>query len=340
MSKTLKEIAELIDAKILGDEKVVISGVSSIKEAKSGDITFVDNPKYFSYVDQTRASAVIAPENFPKKDKTVLLAKNPSLAFSKAVSFLFPSPVIHPRGIDEAARIDKKAEIGKGAAVGAYSVIGANAVIGPGAVIYPNVYVGYEAKIGAGTVVWPNVTVREKCIVGKNVIIHSGSVIGSDGFGFAEEDGVHHKIPQVGIVEIEDDVEIGACVTIARARFDKTIVRKGTKIDNLVQIAHNVEIGEHSIIVSQSGISGSARLGKHVILAGQVGIVGHIEIGDNVIVGAQSGVSKSLKPNAMYLGSPARDFSQTKKIYVCEGKLPRLFKEIAELKEKIKKVIK
>ena len=333
MAKTLEEIAQFIGGKILGDKDIVITGVSAIREAKEGDLTFVSNSRYYPFVDKTRASAVIAPKDFNKSRVPLILAENPSLAFSKAISFIFPQEINHPTGIDKTAVIHKTARLGRNVSVAAYSVIGSDAVIGDNSIIYPHVFVGSRTKIGRDALIWPNVSIRENCTIGDRVIIHSNSVIGTDGFGFVEVDGVHKKIPQIGVVEIGDDVEIGACVAVARARFDKTVIASGTKIDNLVQIAHNVIIGENSIIVSQTGISGSTRLGKNVVLAGQVGIVGHIEIGDNVIVGAQSGVNKSLEPNAMYLGSPARAFGLTRRIYVCTGQLPGLFKDVSKIKK-------
>jgi UDP-3-O-[3-hydroxymyristoyl] glucosamine N-acyltransferase len=208
--------------------------------------------------------------------------------------------------------------------------------IGDNTVISSGVFIGYGTVIGKDTFVYPNVTIREKTAIGNSVIIHSGTVIGSDGFGFEEVNGARQKIPQVGVVVIEDDVEIGACVTIDRARFGKTLIGRGTKIDNLVQIAHNVAVGENSVIVAQAGISGSSILGRNVILAGQSGIVGHIELGDNAIVGAQAGVTKAVPKNTFVVGSPARPHNESKKIFAGWAKLPGLLKEVAELKEKVK----
>ena len=335
MAKTLREIAEFLDVESVGDKDIVITGVASIKDAKPGDITFVSNPKYFSFADKTRASAIIAPRNFKKGKIPLLLTDNPSAAFSKAISFIFPLEPQHPNGIHKTAVVHQTAVLGKNVSVGPHAVIEARSSVGDNCIVYPNVFIGHDTKIGKDALIYSNVTIRERCVIGERFIIHSGSVIGSDGFGYVDVDGAHKKIPQIGIVQIGDDVEIGACVTVARARFDKTIIGSGTKIDNLVQIAHNVIVGENSIIVSQSGISGSSKLGKNCVLAGQVGIVGHIEIGDNVIIAAQSGVNKSLEPNGVYLGSPARPLGLAKRIYICVGKLPGLFKDVSRIKKKL-----
>jgi UDP-3-O-[3-hydroxymyristoyl] glucosamine N-acyltransferase len=210
--------------------------------------------------------------------------------------------------------------------------------IGDEAVIYAGSFVGQGSKIGAGTLIYPNVSIREYVTVGNRAVIHSGTVIGSDGFGFATIDGLHHKIPQIGTVEVGDDVEIGANVTIDRARFEKTIIGKGTKIDNLVQIAHNVIIGENSIIVAQVGISGSTTIGKNVILAGQAGVVGHISIGDNAVVMAQAGVSKSVPEKTMVWGYPAKPAKVAKRVNACVQNLPKLFETITQLKKKIEEL--
>jgi UDP-3-O-[3-hydroxymyristoyl] glucosamine N-acyltransferase len=337
MKKRLKEIAQAINGKIIGDENIIITGVCDIKEAQGGDITFLSNPKYKSYIDTTRASAIIASKGVESLKKTIVHAENPSLAFSKVISMFIPADVKHPTGIDKRAVIGRDARIGKNAAIGAHSVIEEGALIEDSVCIYPNCYVGRNVKIGKNTLIYPSVTVREGSIIGENVIINSGSVIGSDGFGYIEIDGVYHKIPQVGIVVIEDDVEIGANVTIDRARFGKTIIGKGAKIDNLVQIAHNVKIGPNSVIVAQAGVSGSTTLGKNAVLAGQAGLVGHIELGDNVIVGAQAGVTKSYPSDTVLLGSPAKPISEQKKIFAYINRLPELFETLKKLKDKILK---
>jgi UDP-3-O-[3-hydroxymyristoyl] glucosamine N-acyltransferase len=251
------------------------------------------------------------------------------------VGLMAPNGIRHPKGIHPTAVIGKEVILGKDVAVEPYVVIDDHAVIEDSTIIYMGVYVGHHTRIGKDCLIYPHVTIRERVTVGDRVIIHSGSVIGSDGFGFSTVKGAHHKIPQIGTVIIEDDVEIGANVTIDRARFDKTWIKKGTKIDNLVQIAHNVIIGENSVIVSQTGISGSTEIGNNVTLAGQSGIVGHITIGDNAVIAAQSGVTKSVPANTCVSGYPAKPHSKAKRINACLQRLPELFKSIVKLHERI-----
>ncbi|MCM8757509.1 MAG: UDP-3-O-(3-hydroxymyristoyl)glucosamine N-acyltransferase [Candidatus Omnitrophica bacterium] len=334
MNKTLKEIAELIEGKVVGDEDVIITGFSNIKEAKPGDITFLANPRYAHLLEETEASAIITSFEVKSTSKNLIQTQNPSLAFAKLIS-IFSPPTIRQKGIHPTAILGKNVFLGKDVSVGAYTVIEDDVSIGDGTTIYPACFIGYNSKIGKDSLIYPHVSIREGTIIGNRVIIHSGAVIGSDGFGFVTVDGKHHKIPQVGIVEIGDDVEIGANVTIDRARFEKTVIGKGTKIDNLVQIAHNVILGENCLIVAQVGISGSTTIGNNVVLAGQVGVVGHIQIGDNVVVAAQSGVSKSIPANTQVWGYPAKPFALAKRLNACVQRLPKLYKTVEELKKKI-----
>lgn len=339
MSKTLAEIAKFLDAELTGDPKIVITGISGIKEAKDGDITFVANPKYNHLVKETNASAIIASKDFSAvTQKPVIRTDNPSLAFSKVVSLIFSIEIKHPQGIHPQAVISKSAKLGKNVAVGACAVLEDNVEVGDNTIIYGGSYVANDARIGKDCLIYPDVSIRERVKIGNRVIINNGAVIGSDGFGYVTVDGVHKRIPQVGTVVVEDDVEIGANVAIDRARFDKTIIGKGTKIDNLVHIAHNVIIGENSLIIAQTGISGSSTIGKNVILAGQSGVVGHVSIGDNVVVGAQSGVTKSVEANTTVSGYPAKPHDIAKRINACIQRLPRLFKTISNLEKKIEEL--
>jgi len=333
---TLEEVAKLVDGEVVGDKNIVVTGICGIKEAQEGDLTFVANNKYMPLIKNTKASAIITSKEIKKSNKAIIRTENPSLAFAKMVSFMSPQEVVHPKGIDPKAVIGKNVKLGKDVAIQPFVVIEDNAQIGDRTIIYAGTYVGIGSKIGNDCLIYPNITIRERIVIGNRVTIHSGSVIGSDGFGFATVCGVHHKIPQIGIVVIEDDVEIGANVTIDRARFGKTLIGKGTKIDNLVQIAHNVEIGEHSIIVAQSGISGSTKVGKNVIIAGQSGIVGHINIGDNSVIAAKSGVAKSLPANSVVFGYPARPIQKTRRINACLTRLPDLFRFIMHMEAKLK----
>lgn len=348
MRKTLSEIAKIINGEVVGDANIVITGVCGIKEASEGDLTFVANPKYLSLIKTTKASAIITSRDVKDVKKPIIRIDNPSLAFAKMVSLLAPNEVQHPQGIHAQAVIGKNVRLGKNVAIQAFCVIEDNVEIGDDSILYSGVYVGHHTKIGKKALMYHGVSIRERIQIGNRVIIHAGSVIGSDGFGFAIIKGIHHKIPQIGTVVIEDDVEIGANATIDRARFDKTLIGKGSKIDNLVQIAHNVVIGENTIVVAQTGISGSTTVGKNVILAGQSGIVGHIAIGDGAIVAAQAGVTKSVPSNTKVSGYPAKPHSIARRVNACIQKLPELYKnirlikkwmsEIDKLKEEIEKL--
>lgn len=338
MQKTLKEIAEFIGGEIVGDENVVIKGVAGIEEARTGDITFIANPKYLSFMDKTAASAIITSKEIKSAPRPIIRTENPSLAFVKTVSFLIPCEIIHPRGIHPSAILGKNVSLGRDVAIGPYTVIEDNVSIGDRTVIYAGTFVGYQTKIGNDAIIYPQVSIRERISIGNRVIIHSGTAIGSDGFGFVKVEGVHHKIPQVGTVVVEDDVEIGAGVAIDRARFDKTIIGRGTKIDNLVHIAHNVVIGKNCLIIAQVGISGSTNIGDNVILAGQVGIVGHITIGDNAVVMAQSGVNKSIPAGTMAWGYPAKPADLARRVNACVQNLPKLYDKVAQLKKKIEEL--
>lgn len=313
MNTSLLEIANLVGGVVIGDESVRITGLSGIKEAKSGDLTFLANAKYAPLLEKTQASAVIVGREISVQKIAAIVVGDPSLAFSKIAESAFQSrgPIL--KGIHATAVIGRDVCLGQNVAVGPYAVIEDDVVVGDNTVICGLAYIGRATQIGAECLIYPHVTIRERITIGQRVIIHSGTVIGSDGFGFANVKGANVKIPQIGIVEIQDDVEIGANVAIDRARFDKTVIGKGTKIDNLVQIAHNVRIGENCMIVSQVGISGSTVLEDHVVLAGQAGLVGHITIGKNSVVAAKSGVPNSIPPDSVYWGFPAKPMAEAKK---------------------------
>ena len=337
MNKTLKEIVKIVGGSLVGDEDVVIKGVSGIKEAKKGDITFLSNHKYIPLLNTTSASCVITSFEVSDSPVNLLTVKDASLAFAKVVELFSNVEIRHPRGIDSSAKIGKSVVLGKNVSLGAHVVVEDGAHIGDGTIIYPGCYIGYSVAIGTDCIIYPNVSIRERVIIANRVVIQSGSAIGSDGFGFAVvEENKRRRIPQIGTVVIEDDVEIGANVAIDRARFDKTIIGAGTKIDNLVQIAHNVVVGKNSVIVAQVGISGSTQVGNNVILAGQAGIVGHIEIGDNALVHAQGGVTKDVPCNTQVSGYPARPHEEAKRVNACVQRLPKLYKQIHELEERLK----
>jgi len=339
-SYSLRKLAGIVGGELLGDPDVVIEGVSGIKEAEKGQITFLANPKYESFLDSTRASAVITDRDGNLR-VPIIKVTNPYLAFLKVVTLFSESALErYERGVHPTAVIDKSASIGKDVAVGAYTVIEAGAVIGDRSTILPHVCICMAAKIGEDCLIFPHVTIRERCEMGDRTIIHSGAVIGSDGFGYAKEGDTHHKIPQIGIVRIEEDVEIGANSTIDRATTGVTLIKRGSKLDNLVQIAHNVIIGENSILAAQVGVSGSTELGRNVVLAGQAGLVGHISIGEGARVGAQGGVTKSIPPQTSVSGYPAREHGLARKIYAAMARLPQVMKEFRKLKERVDKLEK
>lgn len=332
---SLEELAEAVGGEIIGEREVTITGVAGIREAREGEITFLANPKYEPYLATTKASAVITDKdgNLPRP---ILKVDNPYLAFLKVVT-LFTERAFdrYPRGIDRTAIIAETTKLGKDVSIGAYAVIGEGVEIGDRVTILPLVSICDNVTIGEDCLIYPHVTIRERCEVGNRVIIHAGAVIGSDGFGYAKEGHTHHKIPQIGIVRLEDDVEIGANTTIDRATTGVTLIKHGSKIDNLVQIAHNVIVGENSVLAAQVGVSGSTELGKSVILAGQAGLVGHIKIGDGAMVGAQGGVTKSIPPNTRVSGYPAREHGFARKIYAASTRLPELLKEFRKLQERV-----
>jgi len=340
MRKSLKEIASLIEGEVVGNSDTIITGVCGIKEACEGDITFLANPKYAPFIEKTRASAIITSRQIEKALKPIVRTQDPSLAFARILTLIAPDEVSQPQGVHPTALIGKNVSVGKDAAIGPYAVIEDSANIGGGTVVHAGCFIGHHSKVGSDCIIYPNVSIRERISIGNWVIIHSGTVIGSDGFGFAKIRGSHHKIPQIGTVVIEDNVEIGANVTIDRARFDKTFIGRGTKIDNLVQIAHNVIIGEDSIIVAQAGISGSTTIGKNVTLAGQAGLVGHITVGDGAIAAAQAGVTKSIPANTLVSGYPAKPHAVAKKVNACVQNLPKLYDMVSQLKKKIEELEK
>ncbi len=344
MNKTLREIADFVGGVVKGDGAVVIGGLSGIKEASAGDLTFLANAKYLPLLEKTRASAVLVSSGVDTGSLPCVVVENPSLSFSKIAEIFYESQGPVFKGIHPTAIIAGDVCLGQNVSVGPYAVIEPGAVILDNTRIYALSYIGPKARIGKDCLIYPNVTLCDRVVLGDRVIVHSGTVIGSDGFGFSNVQGINVKIPQIGIVEIEDDVEIGANVTIDRARFDKTVVGKGTKIDNLVQIAHNVRIGQNCLIVSQAGISGSTLLEDNVTLAGQAGLVGHITIGKNSVVAAKSGVPNSIPPDSVYWGFPAKPIAQAKKVNAMVQRLPHyveiildLKKRIAQLEEKLSK---
>jgi UDP-3-O-[3-hydroxymyristoyl] glucosamine N-acyltransferase len=335
-SYQIKDIAGIVGGEVVGDGSIEIRGVAGIKEAASGEITFLANPKYESYMASTNASAVISANGNGNFEGAIIRIDNPYLAFLKVVTLFAETPLEkYGRGVHPSAIVPGSVNLGKDVSVGAYVVIEEDVTIGDRTTILPLACINEGVTVGDDCLIYPHVTIREKCEVGDRVIIHSGAVVGSDGFGYAPEGEEHHKIPQIGIVRIEEDVEIGANTTIDRATTGVTLIGRGSKLDNLVQIAHNVVIGENSVIAAQAGVSGSTELGKNVVLAGQAGLVGHITLGDGAKVGAQGGVTKSIPAGTSVSGYPAREHSFARKICAATARLPDLLKEFRSLQNRV-----
>lgn len=317
-----------------GSEDLEISGVASLQEARSGDITFFGNPRYLSQLRTCTASVAFVPADFAENlDLVLLRVESPAAAFAIAVDAFAPAAASPTEGIHPTAFVDASAQIGKGVSVGPLAVIEGGAIIGEDSVIGSGCLIGSDVHLGRQCHLYPGVIIRERCILGDRVILQPGAVIGSCGFGYELKEGRHIKIPQTGIVEIGNDVEVGANTTIDRARFGRTVIGEGSKIDNLVQIAHNVQIGVHSILCSQVGIAGSTRVGSYVTLAGQVGLAGHIEIGDKAVIGAQSGLSKNVPPESFVIGAPAKPIKEWKQNNFYISQLGKLYDRVKELEK-------
>jgi len=334
---TLAELAALTGGALEnGNPEFAVTGAASLTEATPTQVTFFGNARYLPALRLSKAAAAFVPADFAEEIAPALIkVANPTLAFEKALERFAPAPVTYAPGVHPTAVIGPDVTLGEGVSIQPYAVIERGAAIGAGSVIGAHVFIGQESTVGAGCQIYPHVTIRERALIGARVVIHSGTVIGSDGFGYEFSGGRHVKIPQTGIVQIDDDVEIGANVTIDRARFGRTWIQEGTKIDNLVQIAHNVLIGRHSVIVSQVGISGSSKLGQYVTLAGQVGVAGHIEIGDRVTVAAQSGISKNIPAGEIWFGYPAGPMREYKERLAYINRLDKLNARVRKLEQEL-----
>jgi UDP-3-O-[3-hydroxymyristoyl] glucosamine N-acyltransferase len=333
---TLREIAGRLNARLSPDNAdTEISGVASLADANPGDLSFFGNPKYLLALRKSRASAVLVPESFAEEIGPVRLhVANPAEAFAQILPLFTPAPIVPQPGIHPTAVVSPDATVGADCSIGPFVVIESQARIGARSVIQANCFVGQESVLGEDCHLHPGVAVRERCRIGNRVILHCGVVVGADGFGYEFRDGRQQKIPQTGTVQIDDDVEIGANSTIDRARFGRTWIQKGTKIDNLVQIGHNVTIGEHSVLCAQVGISGSTRIGSYVTLAGKVGLSGHIEIGDKVMIGAMSGLAKNVPPNTIMFGAPAQPIREYKENYALLKNIRKLYDRVKVLETK------
>ena len=336
MEFTAKAIAEFLEGDVEGDPEVKVSTVAKIEEGKPGALSFLSNPKYSKYLYTTSSSVVLINSDFILEDKvnaTLIRVTNAYESFAKLLNMVAAAKGTK-QGIHPKAFIEPSACIDGTAYVGPFAYVGENSTLAPGVQIHPNAYIGNNVTIGQNTTIFAGAQVADDCIVGNGCTIHSGAIVGSDGFGFAPQaDGSYQKIPQIGNVILEDNVDVGANTTIDRATMGSTIIRKGVKLDNLIQVAHNVEIGENTVIAAQSGIAGSSKIGKNCMFGGQVGISGHISIADGVKLSAQTGVPNSLKePNEVLIGTPAMNSRKFSRSFVLFKKLPEIKQEIDELK--------
>lgn len=340
MEFTAKQIADYIGGKVEGDENATINTFAKIEEGQKGAISFLSNPKYYHYIYDTEASIVLVNKDFaPEKPvKATLIRVDNAYECVARLLQLYAAAKPRRQGIDPLASIAPTAKIGDGAYVGAFACIGDGVTIGANTQIYPHTVIDSGVTIGEGCLLYPNVTIYNGCKIGNNVIIHAGSVIGADGFGFAPGNDGYDKIPQIGIVTIEDNVEIGANTCVDRSTMGSTVIKKGAKLDNLIQVAHNVEIGENTVMSAQVGIAGSTKIGSWCMFGGQVGIAGHIHIGDRTSFGAQSGVPGNTKGNQTLIGTPPMEPKAYFKSQAIFRKLPELYKEINELKKQVEEL--
>ncbi len=336
MPFTAAEIARQVGGEVSGDASIELKTLAPADTAREGELTFAENHDYLQRAEASGASAILVDRKLDASGarKVLIRVPNARVAFAKLLETFFP-PQIFPPGVHGTAVIARTAQVDPSAHIGPHCVVGERVNIGPRVTLQGGNYVGADCDIADETNLYPNVTLYPRTRIGKRVVIHAGTVVGSDGFGYVLDTGAHRKVPQVGNVVIDDDVEIGASVTIDRGALGPTVIGKGSKIDNLVQIAHNVVIGEHCIVISQVGIAGSTRLGNHVTLAGQVGLAGHLNIGNSVTVAAQSGVMADIPDGGKWLGSPALPDRDMKRIYIAWQRLPELLQRVAALERRL-----
>jgi UDP-3-O-[3-hydroxymyristoyl] glucosamine N-acyltransferase len=331
---TLKEIAERVSGKISGDDEARITGINSLEKAGEGEISFFTGARYREQVAKTRASALLVPHRLESFSGPQVIVAKPSLAYAE-VAALFAPPVPRHSGVSDRAYLAESALLGRNVSVYPFAHVGENAQIGDEVILFPGVFVGNRAKVGHRTILFPNVTVMHDCVIGNDVVIHPGCVIGADGFGFVREGSRNVKIPQLGVVQIDDHVEIGANSCIDRAALGKTWIRSGVKTDNLVQIAHNVVIGEDTVIVAQAAIGGSAQVGRQVVIGGQAAVGDHLHIADGVMIGSQAGVPKSIPRGEVVSGTPAMPHRLWLKTSSLITRLPEFFARLRDLEKKL-----
>ena len=334
MPFTTAEIAKLVGGEVVGDASATLKSFAPAERAQAGDLTFAENEEFFARAEQSAATAIIADKRFSSGKKILIRVPNARIAFAKALALFFPEEKF-AAGIHPTAVVATSAKIDPTAHIGPHCVIGERVKLGANSVLQGGNFVGGDSKLGDDVNLFPNVTLYPRSEIGNRVRIHAGTVIGSDGFGYVQDGGVHLKVPQIGNVIIKDDVEVGANVTIDRGALGPTIIGRGTKIDNLVQIAHNVTVGENCLIVSQAGIAGSTKLGNYVILAGQVGVAGHLKIGNRVSIAAQSGVMHNIPDGEKWLWTPALPDRQAKRLMIAMQQLPELLRRVHELEKKL-----
>ena len=346
MGMTLDELALRIGAMVRGDGSAVVEGCAGLEEADAGHVSFLANRKYTRLLSQTKAAAVILSKEDAELTlgPTLLVAQDPYFAFREAVVALHgfrqhPAPVNLPEGLSQSqAVVDPTAQIGKGSHLYPMVYVAKDVQIGERCVIYPYCFIGPGAVIGDDCVLFPNVTVYDDCVLGSRVTLHSGCVIGQDGFGYATHEGKHHKIPQIGNVVVEDDVEMGACCVVDRATVGSTRIGQGTKFSDLVAIGHGAVVGNHNLLVAQVGIGGSTQTGDYVVMGGQVGVAGHLKIGDMAQIAAKAGVADDLDANGQYGGQPAQPFGQTKRSFVAVARLPEVMQEFRKLQKRVEQL--
>jgi UDP-3-O-[3-hydroxymyristoyl] glucosamine N-acyltransferase len=332
MPLTAADIARLVNGEVLGDSSITITGFASTDTAKAGDLTFAENEDYFSRAENSAASAILVSSGFESARKVLIRVTNARVAFAKVLQLFFPEPE-SPPAIDPTARIAPTARVDPSAHIGAFSVVGERVRIGPRSVLEGSNHVGADCVLGEEVHLFPNAVLYPRTQIGNRVRIHAGAVVGSDGFGYVFDQGRHLKVPQIGNVIIQDDVEIGANATIDRAALGSTVIGKGTKIDNLVQIGHNVTLGEHCILCGQVGIAGSTKVGNYVTMAGQVGVAGHLKIGNQATLGAQSGLMNDVPDGEKWLFTPAQPERQVKRIIISMQRLPELLQRVSKLEK-------
>jgi len=333
----LKEIAEIVDGKLLGDPDADVNSVAPIDQAGEGVLTFAVSKQYLKGVESSKATCIMVPKGFRIEGRNLIEVEDPRLALAKAMEVLYEQERMSP-GIEESAYVAKTARVAASCRIGSMTYIGDNTRIGERTVVFPLVYVGQDVEVGADCVIHANVAIYPGVVLKNRVVVHANAVLGSDGFGYARDDIRHRKIPQVGTVVIEDDVEIGANAAIDKATMGETHIGRGTKIDNLVHIAHNVTVGENSLIVAQAGIAGSTVIGDSVSIGGQAGLVHHIKIGSRTVIGAQAGVTRSFPEDSIISGYPARDHNRSMRGYAALGKLPSLIKKIDEMNRRLEEL--